>query len=238
MSMTRETSPKGMRLPSSCSKIIKPAADLLLGEGVEGRAKTLQAGAQGRGVAADADPEMPRHFEEATGDNGGFIFFAKQFEKSVGIAVRKPETEPGKNHRSGRGTKAFDVAPRIEKGIEQGAIGGQQRAGAFPKLFQMAEGHDREALGGMGPGGGKQIVEEPHAAGQVWSRQNPTAAQPAEAVNFREAAGNDERIFVGAGDRVAEGKTERRGLAEEHLEVHLVHQHTHAGAMRHLADGL
>src|SRR5207237_674750 len=186
----------------------------------------------------DADAKMPGHLEDADRHNGGFILFAKQLEESFGIAASKPEREAGKNHGAGRRMKAFDVAARIEEGVEQGAIGGEERASAFAKLLKMVEGHQGKALGGMGPGGGKQIIEEPHAAGELGSGQNPTAAQPAEAVDFREAAGNDERIFAHAGDRIADGEAERRRLAEEHLEVDLVHKHTHPGAMSHLADGL
>src|ERR1700746_3897191 len=141
---------------------------------------------------------MPGHFEHAARHNGGFIFFAKQLEESFGIAASKPEREAGENHGARRRPKAFDVAARIEEGVEQGAIGDDERASAFAKLLKMLEGHQGKPLGGIGPGGGKQIIEKPHAAGALWSAKNPTAAQPAEAVDFREAAGNDERIFADA----------------------------------------
>src|SRR5437660_9526747 len=90
---------------------------------------------------------MPGHFEHAARHNGGFIFFAKQLEESFGIAASKPEREAGKNHGAGRRMKAFDVAARIEEGVEQGAIGGEERASAFAKLLKMVEGHQGKALG-------------------------------------------------------------------------------------------
>src|SRR5205807_9297057 len=119
---------------------------------------------------------MPGHFEHAARHNGGFIFFAKQLEESFGIAASKPEREAGKNHGAGRRMKALDVAARIEEGAEPGAIGGEERASAFAKLLKMVEGHNGKALGGLGHGGGKHIIEEPDASGALGSGEIPTAA--------------------------------------------------------------
>src|SRR5207249_9640917 len=83
------------------------------------------------------------------------IFFAKQLEESFGIAASKPEREAGKNHGAGRRMKAFDVAARIEEGVEQGAIGGEERASAFAKLLKMVEigrASCRERVRGEGEG--------------------------------------------------------------------------------------
>ena len=90
----------------------------------------------------------------------------------------------------------------------------------------------------MRGGGGKQIIEEPHAAGEVGSGEDPTAAQAAQAVNFGEAARNDERIFVGARDGIANGKAKRRVLVKKHFEIDLVDQDMDTSAMGQFADGL
>src|SRR6266704_6891443 len=178
---------------------------------------------------------MPGHFEEAAGDDRGFMFFAQQLEESLGIAAMREARE---DDRAGGRTKTFEVVARIEKGVEQSAIGGEQSAGALAKLFEMFEGLQGEALRGMRAGSGKQIVEEPHAAGEVRSGEDPATAQTAQAIDLREAAGDDERIFSGARDCVADGKAKRGGFAEEHLEIDFVDQDAHAGAKGQLADGL
>src|SRR5437588_6039205 len=90
----------------------------------------------------------------------------------------------------------------------------------------------------MRGGGGKQIIEEPHAAGEVGSGEDPTAAQAAQAVNFGEAARDDERIFVGARDGIANGKAKRRVLVKKHFEIDLVDQDMDTSAMGQFADGL
>ena len=140
-------------------------------------------------------------------------------------------SEARENDRAGGRAKAFQVAARVEKGIEQGAIGGEKLAGAFAELFEMVEGHHGEAFGGMRAGGGEQIIEEPHAASKIGSGENPATPQAAQAVDLGETAGNDKRVFVDPGDGAADGKAERRGLVKKHFEIDLVDQHSHARAM-------
>jgi hypothetical protein len=205
----------------------------LLGEGVEGGAEAFEAAAERGRVAANADAEMPRHLEEATGNNGGFIFLAKQFEEALGITTVREARE---DHRTSGRAKAFEVAARIEEGIEQGAIGCQERLGARAKLFEMMEGHHRQALGGMGGDGSKEIVEKPHAAGKVGRGENPAAAQTAQAINFREAAGDDEGILIGR-DGITDSKAKRSSIAKKHFEIDLIDEHTDSGAVRNPANG-
>lgn len=144
--MTRETSRTGMRFRWPCSKSGKATGGSLLGEGVEGGAEAFEAGAKGTRVAADANAKVARHFEETAGDDGGFVFFAEQFEKGFRITAMREARE---NHRAGRRAKTFEVAAGVEERIEQGAIGGEQRSGAFAELFEMVQGHHGEALGGV-----------------------------------------------------------------------------------------
>src|SRR5438105_10420700 len=113
---------------------------------------------------------MTRHFKKAPGNDRGFVFFAEQLEEGFGLT---PMSEARENDRAGGRAKAFQVAARVEKGIEQGAIGGEKLAGAFAELFEMVEGHHGEAFGGMRAGGGEQIIEEPHAASKIGSGENP-----------------------------------------------------------------
>ena len=81
---------------------------------------------------------MLRHFKEAPRNDGGFVFLAKQLEEAFGIAAMREARE---NDRASGRAKAFEVAARIEEGIEQGAIGGEKGAGALAELFEMIEGH-------------------------------------------------------------------------------------------------
>src|SRR5437763_2387209 len=104
--------------------------DSALGEGVEGRGEAFEGGAERGRVAADADAEMARHFEEAAGNDSGFKFFAEQLEEGFGVAAVREARE---DDRACGGTKTFEVAVRVEEGIEQGAIGGEERAGAFAR---------------------------------------------------------------------------------------------------------
>src|SRR5215469_101175 len=144
--------------------------------GSDGGAEAFEAGAEGGRVAADADAEVAGHFKETARDDGGCKFFAEQFEEGFGItAVREAREDDG----AGRRAEAFDVVTRIEERIEQGAICGEQRAGAFAKFFEMVEGYDGEALGGKRASGGEEIVREPHAAGEGGSSEDPAAAQAA-----------------------------------------------------------
>ena len=145
-------------------------------EGLKGGAEAFETGAQSGRVAADADAEMARHFKEAAGDDGGFKFFAEQFEKDFGIAAVR---EARKDYRPCGRTKTFEVATRVEERIEQSAIGGEERVGAFAKLLEMVEGHHGKALCWMRAGGGEEVIEEPHAAGEVRRGQDPAAAEAA-----------------------------------------------------------
>ena len=56
---------------------------LALREFVESSAQAFEAGAKAGGLATDADAEVLRHLKEFSGDDGGFILFAEQFEKCV-----------------------------------------------------------------------------------------------------------------------------------------------------------
>src|SRR5690349_469852 len=138
--------------PSLCGKST-------LGEGVEGGGEAFEAGAESGRVAADAEAEMSRHVEEASGDHGGFKFFAKQLEEGFGVAAVR---EAWEDHRAGGRAKAFKVAARIEELIEENAIRGEERNRAHAELLEMVESHDGEALSGMRGGSREEIVEEPH----------------------------------------------------------------------------
>src|SRR5207237_10646181 len=92
--------------------------DSALGEGVEGGGEAFEGGAERGRVATDADAEMARHFEEAAGDDGGFILFAEQLEEGFGVAAVREARE---TDRACGGTKNFEVAARVEAGREQGA---------------------------------------------------------------------------------------------------------------------
>src|SRR5712692_5362328 len=61
---------------------------------------------------------MLRHFKEFSGDDGGLIFLAEQFEKCLRITVGKPR----EYHRAGGWPKTFEVSTRIEEGVEERAI--------------------------------------------------------------------------------------------------------------------
>src|SRR2546430_4868994 len=67
--------------------------DSALGEGVEGRGEAFEGGAERGRVAADADAEMARHFEEAAGNDSGFKFFAEQLEEGFGVAAVREARE-------------------------------------------------------------------------------------------------------------------------------------------------
>src|SRR6184192_1692788 len=183
--------------------------DSALGEGVEGRGEAFEGGAERGRVAADADAEMARHFEEAAGNDSGFKFFAEQLEEGFGVAAVREARE---DDRACGGTKTFEVAVRVEEGIEQGAIGGEERAGAFAEFLEMIEGHDGEALRGVRAGGGEEIVEEPYTAGKAGSGENPAAAQAAETINLGEAAGDDKGVLLAEAMELPMGKQNGAGL--------------------------
>src|SRR5215472_12489559 len=233
-SMTQGTSLKGMQFPSRYSKLVKPIADSTFGEGIECGREALEPRAQRLGVPADANAEVLRHLEEAAGDDGGFILFAEQLEESFWISAMRQARE---DNRARRRTHAKKVATGIQEAVEERAVGGEERARAFPQLFQVVESHHGEALGGVRAGGGEEIVEEPDAAGQIGGSKNPAAAQAAEAIHFGETAGDDEGILVDGSDRLAEREAEWRCLAEKHFEINLVNKHACICAMGHLTDG-
>ena len=130
--------------------------------------------------------------------------------------------EAREDDRACGGTKTFEVAVRVEEGIEQGAIGGEERAGPFAEFLEMIEGHDGEALRGVRAGGGEEIGEEPYTAGKAGSGENPAAAQAAETINLGEAAGDDKGVLPGGGDGITDGEAKRSGLAKKHFEINLV----------------
>lgn len=60
---------------------------LALCEFVESGAQAFEPGAKPSSIAADADPEMSWHLKEFSRDNGGLIFFAKQFEEGLRVTA-------------------------------------------------------------------------------------------------------------------------------------------------------
>src|ERR1700688_1209203 len=89
---------------------------------VERRAQTFETGAQASSIAANANPEMLRHFKECARHHRRFVLFAQQFDKCLWIAMG----EAREKHRPRGRAEAFEVAPRIEEAIDYGAIGGQE----------------------------------------------------------------------------------------------------------------
>ncbi len=91
-------------------------------EVVERCAETFETGAQALRIAANANPEMLRHFKECARHNRRFVLFAQQFDKCFCIAMG----EAREKYRSRGRAEAFEVAPRIQEGIDYGAIGGEE----------------------------------------------------------------------------------------------------------------
>jgi len=89
-------------------------------EFVESGPEALEARAQSVSFTADAHTEMLRHFEEVAGNHRGFVFFAQQFEKRVGITVNEARKDDGASRRA----EAFEIIARIKERMEQSAIGG------------------------------------------------------------------------------------------------------------------
>ena len=74
----------------------------------------------------------------------------------------------------------------------------------------------------------QKIVDSVHAAREFRFGQNPAAAQPAQAINLRQAAGDHKlRTQMKAG---------RRRLFEERVEIHFVDQHVRANPARDRSD--
>src|SRR5438067_11478954 len=100
--------------------------DSALGEGVEGRGEAFEGGAERGRVAADADAEMARHFEEAAGNDSGVNLVGEQLEEGVGGAAVREAWEDG---RACGGAKTVEVAALGVEGIGGEARDGEAGAG-------------------------------------------------------------------------------------------------------------
>ena len=76
--------------PTACARAIRcpGICGLVHCKLVESGAQAFEASAKSGGIAANANPEMPGHLKKFSGDNGGLIFLAEQFEKGLRIAAR------------------------------------------------------------------------------------------------------------------------------------------------------
>src|SRR6202795_998957 len=98
---------------------------------------------------------MLRHFKERAWHNRGSVLLAQQFEECFRIAVG----EAREKHRSCERAAALEIAPRIEKGFDQRAIGGEQRPRSLAKLRQVIKGDYGHALGSVGRNRSEQTRE-------------------------------------------------------------------------------
>src|SRR5580700_1771601 len=100
---------------------------------------------------------MPGKFKECAGHYRGFVLFAQQFEK----CFRIPAREPWEKHGACRWAEAFQITARIEKGIDNGTVGGKKRARPLAKFFKMIERNQGHPFGGVRRDSSKKIIEKP-----------------------------------------------------------------------------
>jgi hypothetical protein len=55
---------------------------------IERDAQSFEAAGQNRGLATDAQAEVPRQLEKAPGHNGGLVFFAEQIKEFIRVSFR------------------------------------------------------------------------------------------------------------------------------------------------------
>src|SRR5262245_32580933 len=73
-----------------------------------------------------------------------------------------------------------------------------------------------------------EIVEPAHFPGEIRARQNPAAAQPADAIDLRQTARHNEL-------RAEQERSARRSLINR-IQIDLVHQHERSNTARYVAD--
>ena len=80
----------------------------------------------------------------------------------------------------------------------------------------MLECDDAEKFTGINRRCGIKVIQALHLPCEVGARQNPSATQPAQPINFRQTAGHDELVSQ------IEGGARRFG--EKHLQINFIHQ--------------
>jgi len=160
----------------------------LLVEGVERSAQSFQSAAYRLGIAAEAYAEVLRLLEKFSRHYAGLKLLAQHGDKFVGAADAKPWKD------SGAEAAGFAVYCRVfrQEFIDQSAIGGKQITGAITNPIEIIERNRSEKFGWVYGTAIGEVNDLPHALDELRLRQNPSAADAAQAVSFGEAAGDDE----------------------------------------------
>ncbi len=165
---------------------------------------------------------MLRHFEESAGGHRGFVILAQPRAEGVHIAAGQARERDG----SGLGPASVEVVAGIEELFEQRAIGFEQGTRVGGDAVEMVECDYAQPFGRVRGVDAEQVIEPPHPPREVRSSQNPAAAQAAQPVHFRQAAGDQEVL--------AQMNGGARGAREGGVQIRFVHQHARTHAMRDL----
>src|SRR5688500_10031797 len=106
---------------------------------------------------------MIGHLEEPSRHYGRFVLLAKQAAQIVYARAR----EARKKHRSELRAKRFEVVARIEKLIYQRAVRLKQSLRPFADLPYVRQRNDAQSLGRVRGYHAEQIVQLPHALGNL-----------------------------------------------------------------------
>src|SRR5581483_11801546 len=175
-------------------------------------------------VAANPDAEVLWRVEEMPRHDARLVLLAQQTIQLLHAASKQLR----EGHRPKRGTNAGEVVAGLKKAVEHRTVRGQYLRCALGNAIEIVEGNRAQPLGGMRRVYAVQIVNVPHALYQLRRSQHPSAAQSAQAVGFRQAAGYEELL--------AKMDRRPRTLLEHRLEIDLIHQHPRIALARKLAD--
>ena len=137
-------------------------------------------------VHAHADAEVVRHFEEAARNRRGFEFDSQPFRKISALPFRNRTNEVVPQSVC-TAESAGCCAKKSRSNLRSAST---MSACPFAKQIQVLECHDAEKLAWINRRCGIEIIQALHLPGEIGMRQDPSAAQSADAINFSQTAGH------------------------------------------------
>src|ERR1700733_640093 len=151
------------------------AALLLILPLIEGGSEAGEAFPGHLHVAGNADPEVLRAFEEASGHYAGLVVRAQEAAELLHISVAQPGKRGGsygRNDEVDRGMAAQGCGERAAIGFEDGIGTGSD----FVELF---DGDDAQQVGDVRRACGEEVIEVPDTLGELRFGDDPSAAEAA-----------------------------------------------------------